>query len=117
MRDSKTYLASESSESRIGVILRRVEKYNLKIEWIYKKIKKKKEREVLLLHFSEVDTVTCRKIEKNKNKNKNTNSMYVLVYLRYNENKRTSNSRKAVMQTGQRCKGNLEKSKLTSNLR
>ena len=35
--------------------------------------------------------------------------MYVLVYLRYNENKRTSNSRKAVMPKGQRCKGNLEK--------
>ena len=39
----------------------------------------------------------------------NTNSMYVLVYLRYNENKRTSNSRKAVMLMDQRCKGNLEK--------
>ena len=39
----------------------------------------------------------------------NTNSMYVLVYLRYNENKRTSNSRKAVMPMGQSCKGNLEK--------
>ena len=35
--------------------------------------------------------------------------MYVLIYLRYNENKRTSNSRKVVMPTGQRCKGNLEK--------
>ena len=35
--------------------------------------------------------------------------MYVLVYLRYNENKRTSNSRKVVMPTGQMCKGNLEK--------
>ena len=35
--------------------------------------------------------------------------MYILVYLRYNENKRTSNSRKAVMPTGQRRKGNLEK--------
>ena len=35
--------------------------------------------------------------------------MYILVYLRYNENKRTSNSRKAVMPTGQRHKGNLEK--------
>ena len=35
--------------------------------------------------------------------------MYILVYLRYNENKRTSNSRKAVMSTGQRRKGNLEK--------
>ena len=35
--------------------------------------------------------------------------MYILVYLRYNENKRTSNSRKAVMLTGQRGKGNLEK--------
>ena len=35
--------------------------------------------------------------------------MYILVYLRYNENKRTSNSRKAVMLMGQRCKGNLEK--------
>ena len=39
----------------------------------------------------------------------NTNSMYILVYLRYNENKRTSNSRKAVMPMGQRRKGNLEK--------
>ena len=35
--------------------------------------------------------------------------MYILVYLRYNENKRTSNSRKAAMPMGQRCKGNLEK--------
>ena len=35
--------------------------------------------------------------------------MYILAYLRYNENKRTSNSRKAVMLMGQRLKGNLEK--------
>ena len=44
--------------------------------------------------------------------------MYILVYLRYNENKRTSNSRKAVMPMGQRRKGNLEKvnSLLTSNI-
>ena len=39
----------------------------------------------------------------------NTNSMYILVYLRYNENKRTSNSRKAVMPMDKRRKGNLEK--------
>ena len=35
--------------------------------------------------------------------------MCILVYLRYNENKRTTNSRKPVMPTGQRRKGNLEK--------
>ena len=35
--------------------------------------------------------------------------MYILVYLRYNENKRTSNSRKTVMLTGKRRKGNLGK--------
>ena len=35
--------------------------------------------------------------------------MYILVYLRYNENKRTSNSRKTVMPMGKRRKGNLGK--------
>ena len=34
--------------------------------------------------------------------------MYILVYLRYHENKRTSNPRKVVIPTGQRHKGNLE---------
>ena len=98
MRNSKTYLASESW---VGAILRRVEKYNQKIKLIYKNEKS------YFLHFSEVDTATCQKID-NLCK-RNTNSMYILVYLRYNENKRSSNSRKAVMPTGQRYKGNLEK--------
>ena len=40
---------------------------------------------------------------------RNTNSMYILVYLRYNENKRTIISSKAVMLMGQRHKGNPEK--------
>ena len=54
MCNSKTYLASES---RVGAILQRVEKYNQKIKLIYKNEKS------YFLHFSEVDTAMCRKID------------------------------------------------------